>query len=194
MNEDYLWDKSGKPDPQVHELEEILGALRYQPRPLEIPKELVVVRRRFYVPILAIAATVALALLAAGLWLRVQSRKTPTSLVVETRPTVAPSGIGKHVPTPVVVKDELLDQRTKEVSVPINHRNYSSRNVFAANMRRVKSPRETGLKPGERQEALVAKEQLMMALRLASEKLNLAQRRTQLSSPPNLIRNQHKVG
>jgi len=84
MNEDYLWDKSGKPDPKVQELEEILGALRYQPRPLEIPKELVVVRRRFYVPILAIAATVALALLAAGLWLRVQSQKTPSSSVVET--------------------------------------------------------------------------------------------------------------
>ena len=193
MNEDYLWDKRGKPDPQVQELEEILGALRYQPRPLEIPKELVVVRRRFYVPILAIAATVALALLAAGLWLRVQSQKIPASSVVETKRAVAPSGIGKDVPTPVVVKDESLDQRTKQVSVPINHRN-SSRNLFAANMRRVKSPRETGLKPGEQQEALVAKEQLMMALRLASEKLNLAQRRTQLSSPANLIRNQHKVG
>ena len=193
MNEDYLWDKSGKPDPQVQDLEEILGALRYQPRPLEIPKEFVVVRRRFYVPILAIAATVALALLAAGLWLRVQSQKTPPSSVVKTKPTMAPSGIGKDVPTPVVVKDESLDRRTKEVSVPINHRD-SSRNLLAVNTRRVKSLRATGLKPGERQEALVAKEQLMMALRLASEKLNLAQRRTQLSSPPNLIRNQHKVG
>ncbi len=193
MNEDYLWDKSGKPDPQVQELEEILGALRYQPRPLDIPKELVVVRRRSYVPILAIAATVALALLAGGLWLRVQSQKTPSSSVVETKPTVAPGGVRKDVPTPVVVKDESLDQGTKAMSVPTNHRN-SSRNLFAANMSRVKNPRETGLKPGERQEALVAKEQLMMALRLASEKLNLAQRRTQLSSPANLIRNQHKVG
>lgn len=193
MNEDYLWDKSGKPDPQVQELEEILGALGYQPRPLEIPKKLVVVRRRFYVPILAIAATVAFALLAAGLWLRVQSQKTSPSSVVEIKPAVAPSGIRKDVPTPVVVKDGSLDQRPEEVSVPINHRN-SSRNLFAANIRRVKNPRETGLKPGERQEALVAKEQLMMALRLASEKLNLAQRRTQLSSPANLIRNQHKVG
>jgi hypothetical protein len=193
MNEDYLWDKSGKPDPQVQELEEILSALRYEPRPLEIPKELAVVRRRSYVPILTIAATVALSLLAAGLWLRVQSQKNPTSSVVETKPSVAPSGIGKDVPTTVVVKNGSLDQRPKEVSVPINHRN-SSRNLFAANIRRVKNPRETGLKPGERQEALVAKEQLMMALRLASEKLNLAQRRTQLSSPANLIRNQHKVG
>ena len=34
---DYLWDKTGEPDPEVQELEEILGTLRYQPRPLEIP-------------------------------------------------------------------------------------------------------------------------------------------------------------
>ena len=32
MNEDYLWDKSGEPDPQIQELEEILGTLRFQPR------------------------------------------------------------------------------------------------------------------------------------------------------------------
>ena len=27
MNEDYLWDKSGEPDPQIQQLEEILGTL-----------------------------------------------------------------------------------------------------------------------------------------------------------------------
>ena len=37
MNDDYLWDKSGQPDPEIQQLEEILGTLRYQPRPLEIP-------------------------------------------------------------------------------------------------------------------------------------------------------------
>jgi hypothetical protein len=58
----------------------------------------------------------------------------------------------------------------------------------------VKSSPEAGLTTKERAEALQAKEQLMVALRLASEKLNLAQRRTQSSSPPNLIRNQHKIG
>jgi hypothetical protein len=45
----------------------------------------------------------------------------------------------------------------------------------------------------ERQQALEAKEQLMIALRLTSEKLNLAHRKAQGSSP-NQIRNQHKVG
>ena len=37
MNDDYLWDKTGEPDPQIQQLEEILGTLRYQPRPLPLP-------------------------------------------------------------------------------------------------------------------------------------------------------------
>ena len=37
MSDNYLWDRSGEPDPELQELEEILGALRYQPRSLEIP-------------------------------------------------------------------------------------------------------------------------------------------------------------
>ncbi|HET8781463.1 MAG TPA: hypothetical protein VFM63_03520 [Pyrinomonadaceae bacterium] len=45
----------------------------------------------------------------------------------------------------------------------------------------------------EHEEAVAAKEQVMLALRLASEKLKLAQRRTQGASP-NQIKNQHKVG
>ena len=65
MNEKYLWDKSGEPDPQIQRLEEILGTLRYEHRPFEIPGDLVTGRRRSYVPVLAIAATIALALLAA---------------------------------------------------------------------------------------------------------------------------------
>ena len=36
MNDDYLWDKTGEPDPEIQQLENILGELRYQPRALEI--------------------------------------------------------------------------------------------------------------------------------------------------------------
>ena len=43
---DYLWDKTGEPDPEVKQLEEILGTQRYQPRPLEIPAGLHVGRER----------------------------------------------------------------------------------------------------------------------------------------------------
>ena len=61
MNDDYLWDKSGEPDPQIQQLEEILGTLRYQPKPLKLPEA--ARPRRKYFPLLAIAATVVIALL-----------------------------------------------------------------------------------------------------------------------------------
>ena len=34
---DYLWDKTGEPDEDAEQLEQLLGTLKYQPRPLEIP-------------------------------------------------------------------------------------------------------------------------------------------------------------
>ena len=37
MSDDYLWDRTGEPDPEIQKLEEVLGTLRYQPRPLRIP-------------------------------------------------------------------------------------------------------------------------------------------------------------
>ena len=64
MKDDYLWDKSGQPDPQIQQLEEILGTLRYEPRPLVMPDNLRSPRRRNHFPLLAIAAAILLAMLA----------------------------------------------------------------------------------------------------------------------------------
>jgi hypothetical protein len=50
------------------------------------------------------------------------------------------------------------------------------------------------LTAAERAEGERAKEQLFIALRLASSKLNQAQKRTQGAPPAHQIRNQHKVG
>jgi hypothetical protein len=50
--------------------------------------------------------------------------------------------------------------------------------------------REPQLTPQE----LAEKEQLLVALRLVSAKLNVAQRRTQGTPQLNPIRNQHKIG
>lgn len=156
MNEDYLWDKSGEPDPQIQELEQILAPLRYQPTPLVMPQ-------RNYAP-LAIAATLLLALLAGGLWLKFRTQESP-------RPEQAisvPSVFKEETPTPVIVENTDLPKKRIRRRKPVLTKN-------------------------ERQEALAAKEQLMLALRVASEKLKLAQRRTQ-TPPPNQIKNQHKVG
>ena len=188
MNDDYLWDKSGEPDPHVQQLEEILGTLRYEHRALEIPSQ-PIGRWRSYVPILAIAATIALALVAGGLWLRAQSQKAHRPLEAKI---VVPGGIKKDVPTPIVARDGGSAQKPKDIIAKAPRLN--PRNLVAGSVRHVKAAPKAGLTMKEREEALEAKEQLMVALRLASEKLNLAQRRTQSSSPPNLIRNQHKVG
>ena len=188
MNDDYLWDKSGEPDPQVQQLEEILGTLRYQERALEIPIQS---RRHFYFPVLAIAATVALTLVAAGLWLRAQSQKAHRP---EEANIVVPGGTKENVPTPIVPRDEGVVQKSADTVAHTPRPRLNPRNLFAGNVKRVKAPPEAGLTTKEREDALAAKDQLMVALRLASEKLNLAQRRTQSSSPPNVIRNQHKVG
>jgi hypothetical protein len=162
MNEDYLWDKSGEPDPQIQELEQILAPLRYQPKPLELP----VARPRNYLP-LAIAATVLIALLAGGLWLK--SRRQKPAAQLEQAQSV-----------PSVLKKE----EAPPPSVAVTN--------TALPKKRIRRQRPAFTKQ-EREEALAAKEQLLFALRLASEKLKMAQRRTQ-APPPNQIKNQHRIG
>ena len=145
MNDDYLWDKTGQPDPQIQQLEEILGTLRYQPKPLVLP------RRKNYLPLLAIAASILLAIVAGGIWLRTRSDAPKTQAQIETpKPAVTPtvpepkSAVN---PTPVVASHK---RRHRSAPSPVN-----------------------------RQEALQAKEQLMLALRIATEKLSLVHRKTQ---------------
>ena len=172
MKEDYLWDKSGEPDPEIQQLEEILGALRYQPKPLELSQDLPTPRqRRNHFPLLAIAASVLLALFAAGVWLRVrtqgesqpkQASAAPSPAAVDDNPTVARKN-----------DEELKEQKIEQV-------------------------RKRGLPPPprytkrEREEALAAKQQVLLALRLTTEKLSLVHKKTQNTS--NQIKNQHRVG
>ena len=177
MNEDYLWDKSGQPDPQIQELEEILGTLRYQPKPLVIPHDLVASRRRNYFPLLAIAATVLVALLAAGIWIQVRTS-------TESQPQQA------KLPAAPVVKEVIKPEPN---SVPVDKPAVRKNDLVANNRRRNRSSASV-LKQREREEALAAKEQLMLALRVASEKLSLAHRKAQSTTPANQIKNQHRIG
>ena len=175
MNDDYLWDKSGPPDPEIQQLENILGTLRYQPKPFEIPHAVPAPRRRNYFPLLAaIAAMLLVALLAGAIWLRVRSRSEAPQ---QARSAPAPSPSIEEKPTPAPEPEKSLAPRERNVIV-----NYKRRN------------RSSGLTKREREEALAAKEQLMIALRLASEKLNLAHKKTQSTPPANQIKNQHRVG
>ena len=174
MNEDYLWDKSGEPDPQIQQLEEILGTLRYQPKPFEVPAHVPAPRRRTYFPLVAIAATLLVALLAGGIWLRVRTRNAPQPQYVQ-------------VPTRPVEEKPITNEPEKTPAPPKEH--------VAVNRVPRKRSSAPVLSKREREEALAAKQQLMIALRLASEKLNLAHRKTQSpTSPANQIKNQHRVG
>ena len=177
MNDDYLWDKSGPPDPEIQQLENILGTLRYQPKPFEIPRDVPAPRRRNYFPLLAaVAAILLVALLAGSIWLRVRSRnETPQQAKAPSAPAVTLTVEQKTIPTPEPEKN--LAPREQNVVV-----NYKRRN------------RSSGLTRREREEALAAKQQLMIALRLASEKLNLAQKKIHSTPPANQIKNQHRVG
>ncbi|HVG30663.1 MAG TPA: hypothetical protein VM864_13225 [Pyrinomonadaceae bacterium] len=79
---DYLWDKTGEPEPEVERLEELLGGLRFQPRTFEVPATLPFAPRRatpartsFNWSRLAVAASLIVTLLL-GAWLVVSKRQT----------------------------------------------------------------------------------------------------------------------
>ena len=85
MNDRYLWDRSGDPDPHVRQLEQTLGALRHQGAPLDYtrlpaagparpPR-----RWRRWRLLLALSAP-ALVVLAAGVWWRVSVRTPPPAV------------------------------------------------------------------------------------------------------------------
>ena len=182
MKEDYLWDKTGEPDPEIQQLEEILGTLRYQPKPLELPQDLPMPRqRRNHFPLLAIAASVLLALVAAGVWLRVrtegesqpkQASAAPAPAAVDEKTTVAKNNDEE-------VKEQKIEQVRKRGLPPLSrHSKHRSSS--------------TALAKRERDEAIAAKQQVMLALRLATEKLSLVHKKNQ--NPSNQIKNQHRVG
>lgn len=160
MNDDYLWNKTGQPDPEIQQLEEILGTLRYQPKPLALPQ------RKNYVPLLAIAASLLFAILAGAIWLRVRSRNEASPQQAQvTTPTAKPVEAPKQpeirsAPNPPILATRRI------------HKKRSARSV------------------AERQEALMAKEQLMLALRLTTQKLHLVHTKTQSTQ----IKNQHRAG
>lgn len=181
MNEDYLWDKTGEPDPEIQELEEILGTLRYQPRPLEIPRDLMTPKRRNHFPVLAIAATVLLALVSTGIWLRYRTESEPKQRQAQVVPAPSPVEPKEATTPPQIVIEPQPPVGNTEERVAVN------------NKRRHRSPTPS-LGKREREEALAAKEQLMLALRLTSEKLSLVQRKTHSTTPANQIKNQHRVG
>jgi HAMP domain-containing protein len=191
MEDNYLWDRSGEPDPEVQELEEILGTLRYQPRPQEIPRHIQVGRRRSFFPAMAIAAVIALFAVLLGLWFGFNRRQAPLS---EARNDSQVDQPANKTTTPLPSNDQAekaaVVNRPKQTRIQ-EHRE-APRNLLARNQRR--ATRTVIRQPELTPEELAEKEQVLVALRLVSYKLNLAQRKTQGLPQLNPIRNQHKIG
>jgi hypothetical protein len=189
---EYLWDKTGEPDPEIQELEEILGALRYQPRPLEIPADVQVGdNRNFFrrhAPSLAIAATIAMLLFGLGGWLGLQrgQRNQPAQLA-HSRPGNSPTvREGAGATTPIPESAPAFVPRHDQAGPP----------HLARNSQRARSVRvnDQQLAIARRQEAEAAKDQLMLAFRLVSAKLNFAQKKAQELNQREPVHNQHKIG
>ena len=191
MNDNYLWDRSGEPDPEVQNLEEILGRLRYQQRPLEIPNDVRLKVSQPFFTKLAIAAAIGFVAIASGLWVNFNRHRTVPA-VAATRdsqtdqksnapqPQFAPN---ENPPQLAVVKDPTptnIQKRHREPAHTVVAQNKAPSTVI----------RQSTLTPQE----LAEKEQVLLALRLVSAKLNLAQRKTQGLPQLNIIRNQHKIG
>jgi len=199
MKDDYLWDRTGEPDPEIQELEEILGTLRYQPRALEIPADLEVDRKRSFFrafgPPLAIAATIAMLLLALGVWLGLQRSQpgplaeTPRTPEVKPNPAPAPLRSPSETPNSTATASapgsKSIETPRPRVSEPV---------VARVPNRHRKQPANSQELAARAQEGKAAKDQLMLALRLASSKLNIAQKKTQNINSREPIHNQHKIG
>jgi hypothetical protein len=184
MNDNYLWDRTGEPDAEVRQLEDLLGSLRYQPRPLEIPPTMNVRRKRAFIP-LAIAAAIALLMIGAGLWVRFANSNRRPVLQAERAPD-------STAPAPTAPRSN--DQLASSVTLPAPRETYSAprktnRVLTAAKTRRPIEPAAPVLTAEE----LAQKEQVIVALRLVSFKLNMAQRKAQGLPQINSIRN-HKIG
>jgi len=191
MNDNYLWDRSGEPDLDVQKLEEILGTLRYQPRPLEIPNDVRLRAGRPFFTKLAIAAAIGLVAIASGLWVNFNRHRTVPA-VATTRDSQIDQK--RNAPAPQIAPNDNASQLavvkgTTPTNIQKRHRE-PARTLVAQNKSRDTAIRPSTLTPQE----FAEKEQVLLALRLVSAKLNLAQRKTQGVPQLNIIRNQHKIG
>jgi hypothetical protein len=119
---------------------------------------------------------VLLALLAAGIWLRVrtQSESQPKQASITPAPSTTVAKKNDEEP-----KQQKIEQVRKRGLPPLP-RHFKHRSS------------STALAKREREEALEAKQQVMLALRLTTEKLSLVHKKTQ--TPSNQIKNQHRIG
>jgi hypothetical protein len=216
-DEDYLWDQTGEPDAEIQELERVLGSHRYEPRPMAIPEmpQFETSPRRNFQPLLAIAATIILAVGAFALWRGFASQEAPEMAKGDAQPAAGASNSDRAAATiPIDVQEELpnaggtetsggqpatVDEDLATSAAPGNRivaprRNRSNQSGVKPNRTRFTEPPAPVLAANELKEAEEGKAKLMLALRVASSKFNFAIRKVQGINNGNQIHNQHKIG
>jgi hypothetical protein len=140
-------------------------------------------RKSFIARGLAIAAAIALAVFGLGIWMNLQQEQATDAKQAAAGPIDEKklSTLQASVETPKV-PENVPTTITPRRRVPLT-----------GNRTRHPEARRPELSESEVAEARLAKDQLMLALRLASSKLNLAQKKTQGHSASE-IHNQHKAG
>ena len=210
MKDDYLWDRTGEPDPEIQELEEILGTLRYQPQPFEIPADLKTDPRPHFfsgfaprlAPSLAIAATILMILLGLGLGLGLQRLQRGQPREATNNPNPPAPGNPGLTPSnsPNKNQNELAESPNPDQKNKASGRHRINTTLLAKNSNRAgtrvrkETVEDKQLSDAELQQGKAAKEQLMLALRVASAKLSFAQKKTLGASPRDPVHNQHKIG
>ena len=196
MNEDYLWDKSGEPDPEIERLENTLASLRFKRpiEPLPLPAHPRWSFRLSSSPALAIAATLLILILAGGLWLGLRrsgskngsdvATKNPAN-EVKSDEQITP-GVRPPIDPETPTNNRAQPDEKLTASAPVGivaprsastRRQTATRQVAAA----LPKPNAT-LNPRREQlarEGEQAKAQLILALHIASDKLSAVQKKIQ---------------
>ncbi|HEX8709068.1 MAG TPA: hypothetical protein VF723_12555 [Pyrinomonadaceae bacterium] len=199
MNDDYLWDKSGEPDAEIERLERALGSLRYKNSEHELPPEieLRLAARRNFSPLLAAAAVFTMMLLGGALWLSLHRSDNATGgpsasaqaadAGAEQRPAVEEN---QPRPLPRIVTEQDGGQdahaRLAGGTPPREPVKTARRRVSDVRRRELAGLREQAgsrarLEQQLRREGLAARAQLIMAMQIASRKLNDAQKKVQVN-------------
>jgi cytoskeletal protein RodZ len=187
MKDDYLWDKSGEADPEVEHLERVLGGLRSRRTAQDVMpafQNLQRTRRRNVSMLLAIAATLAFAVLALGVFAFIQRQSQrqdtfgqPVSMVspvpTEARSAQAEPAAGD---TP-----QQAGAQPSPVEVSIMR---PKRSGLETRRRAANRSLETTVHEREQAEGMLAKEQLIKALQITSSKLSFVQKKVKGTAAP----------
>ncbi|HMF58641.1 MAG TPA: hypothetical protein VK619_20010 [Pyrinomonadaceae bacterium] len=201
---DYLWDKSGEVDPEIEQLEELLGTLSHKPHAATLPDSLLsqVGARAFTHWSEWAAAAVLILMGLAGLWIgseRLDARAQIPSLATQEI-AVAPVETGHISETAREVRREAHSHNRSNNEIasgrPFRRRPlfnlYSNQNSAQARSQtnvpqsaNQDAVSQTPMSVEEIAEARRARDELILALQVASAKLNHAQHRAQSLTSTN---------